>query len=246
MNCLETRRMLMADPASSHQALASHLAECKSCRQFSLELARQEAVLRIAVEIAVPEHLEERILLQTQLNAHQWHWRKRALNLFGGMMRPLPAFAGMATLLLALTAWLMPPFSAPSVTWVEVALAHVIHEKDALARKGVIPQAELTAALKDYGLSINRDLGTLRFMERCAMPGGQGVHAVIDMPGAGKVTLLLPPIGTPGSHGVARDGGFLAEMMQIGGVSLAVVTESQGTDDSAARQLRAALVSGKV
>ena len=226
MNCLTTRSTLLADPTVRHADLSAHLTLCPACRAFAAAIAQGECLLRDAIDVPVPEHLQERILLQTQLKRRQSSWLSRLrdwVNRISVVHRSAIVVAFSAVL--AVTIWSAQPSLQRGMNWGEVALAHVIGEPSALASKGALPHVALRDALAPYGLALNGELGITRFLEYCAVPGGRAIHVVIDTRELGKVTLLIPPSGMPVSGGEARGEGFSARIVAVGGVSLGIVTD---------------------
>lgn len=244
MNCLDIRRALLADPRTSSLELSVHLAECESCRQFAARLAHDQAVLRAALAVPVPEQLEERILLHTQLRSRRPGWLGRLGYLLQTLAQPhLAAYAVAASMALALGLWWPLPSPERPVAWSEVVLAHVIGEANTLAKADALPQQSLSVALKDYGLALKGELGTLRYFDHCALPGGRGVHAVIETPDLGKVTLILPPIGTRADPGLAQREGYAAQMLRIDQASIGVVTQRPDQLEALTQRIRRQLVS---
>ena len=222
VHCLDARRALLADPHARPPGLAGHMAECPSCRAFAAALLREEEVLRTLLAVPVPEGLQEKILLNAQLNRRSWFERLRT-----ALLPSQPwSRAGLAlacSAVLAVAVWRVQE-RAPRLDWSEVMLAHTIDESGVLGSQQRIPQEKLAAVLADYGLTVKGNLGTVRFLERCPMPGGHGVHAVIDTPDLGTVTLLLPPRGTQVADGSAAAQGFNARLVAVLGTGIGVVT----------------------
>ncbi len=226
MNCLNVRRILLADPEAHAAALPEHLAGCPSCRAFAAGLAAHEAALRLAINVPVPEHLQERILLQTQLRARRRDWAGAWRNWLQVLSFPRRAvFAAGCSMALLLAVWTGQPADQRSIDWSDVALAHVIGEGSGQARAGTVPRQELVAALAAYGLALNGELGAIRMVDHCPMPGGRGVHVVIDTPDLGTLTLILPPLGVRTVGGMARSEGHAAQVVRIAKSSIGVVTE---------------------
>ncbi|PIW71165.1 MAG: DUF3379 domain-containing protein, partial [Hydrogenophilales bacterium CG12_big_fil_rev_8_21_14_0_65_61_21] len=66
MNCLEFRRLALANPLHPGAAALEHEAACPDCARFYLDLRRQEEEMYQALAIPVPEGLADRILLKTR------------------------------------------------------------------------------------------------------------------------------------------------------------------------------------
>lgn len=233
MNCLSTRSTLLATPSLHDAAVSAHLTDCPSCRAFAAALSQDEVLLRDAVNIAVPELLQERILLQTRLTQRQSSlptrlrtWCQKTV-----LHRPDLALAFSAVLALGIVVAL--PSTDDNLNWGEVALAHVIAEPSALTGTASLSRDALATALAPYGLALRsqlgsqlgNQLGSILLVEHCAVPGGRGTHIVLETRSIGKITLLLPPSGKHVTKGEARAEGFSAQVVVIEGVSFGVVTD---------------------
>lgn len=211
MNCLEVRRALLANPESGESTLQAHLQACTTCRAFSAELKQQEGVLREALAVPVPPHLADRVLLATRLK------------------RPrLRGLAWAASVLLAITvvfSGYLYQKSPASVAWCEVVLAHVLNERYTLEENNQVTAQQLQDALAGFGLSTKSTLGRIRYLDRCALPGGRGLHVVVDTRALGQVTLVLLPQGAHAAdEQMARDG-FTTKLVTIGDTAIGVVTQ---------------------
>jgi hypothetical protein len=63
MNCLESRRRLLAGPRDRAGDLNQHLGSCEACKRFAEELAKLDREVAEAASVRTPEALTERILL---------------------------------------------------------------------------------------------------------------------------------------------------------------------------------------
>jgi anti-sigma factor RsiW len=225
MNCLAARAALLADPHAQDAALLQHLSDCPACRTAAAAVAREDALLRSALHVSVPEQLTERILLQTELargsSLSLYHlWQRLA-----GLVQGAPgALAVALSLLVAIGIWVAQPAQEESLNWGEVALAHVIGEPSAVHSTDTLPPSALAAALAAHGLTLTGDVGVIRVVSPCPVPGGRGSHIVIETHEFGRVTLILPPVGKRTSPGEARGEGLVARMVEIGGVGFGIVT----------------------
>lgn len=224
MNCLTARRALLAEPGASDPDLSRHLRECPHCCALARTLAEDEAALRAAIDIPVPDHLQDRILLQTALRRRTsgFDWLTRHSAWLSGARGGALALA--CSLALAVGIWQLQPAHDPHLNWSEVVLAHVIGEPDAVGATASLPGARLSAALGRHGLALGARLGTIRFIEHCPVPGGRGTHIVIDTERLGKVSLILPPPGVRVAASAARGDGYAAATVDIAGVSVGIVT----------------------
>jgi hypothetical protein len=100
----------------------------------------------------------------------------------------------------------------------------------------------LNEALNEHGLALNARIGTLCYFEHCPLPGGRGIHAVIDTPDLGKLTLIFPPRGTRAASGGTVREGFSAQIFHVGQASVALVADRPESIDVLVQRLRAQLV----
>jgi hypothetical protein len=218
MNCLDVRRLLWTNLVSGDAQLRQHLTTCPGCTQFAAELARQDAIVQQALNVPVPPHLAERILLTTRP-----HRARRS------------GYAIAASVLLAVTLGVISQLGglrSASPDWSEVVLAHVLNERDTLASTERIPLDTLKSELQRFGLAVQGDPGTVRFLGRCDMPGGKGLHVVLDTPERGLLTLIIPPgdADSDADHS-ARDG-LSSRLLALNGRAVGLVLpESQSMDE---------------
>lgn len=218
MNCLDVRRLLWTNPVAEDAALRQHLATCPGCQQFAAELAQQDAVLQQALNVPVPPHLAERILLTTRP-----HRTRRS------------GYAIAASVLLAVTLGVISQLGglrSASPDWSEVVLAHVLNERDTLTRTESVPLDTLKTELQRFGLAVQGNPGTVRYLDRCDMPGGKGLHVVLETPERGVLTLIIPPgdANSDTDHS-ARDG-LSSRLLALNGRAVGLVLpESQGMDE---------------
>jgi hypothetical protein len=243
MHCLDCRRSLLAEPYASSPQLAAHLGECALCRAFAASLLRDEETLRAALAVPLPEQLHEKILLRTALRRRRDGWFERLRGMLAGLtphQEGLAAIAGAAVLVAGV--WFAGPRPIQSVDWSRVALEHTVAEIGALASTKRIPQARLEQELARYGMALDGELGVVRFLEHCPLPGGKGVHVVIETPDLGQVTLILPPPGTDSDEGTASAQGFSARMVSTRGATVAVVTRDSARLPALAARMQQRLV----
>jgi hypothetical protein len=242
MNCLDTRRILMIDPEKSNGDVQNHLAECESCRAFAARLARDEQLLLSSIAIPVPEQLAERILLRTQMQTRTptlWRRIKAVVELFF----PNPAFYAMAaSVMLSIGLVVTQTSLEHNANWSEVILAHVLGEAEPLTQATDVAEREFNVALKSYGLTAKSNLGKIRYIGRCSLPGGRGVHAVIDTPDLGQVAFILPPIGVQTTLGRAQREGYASQMTRINQTSIGIVTQYPEKLDALSNRLHQQII----
>lgn len=224
MNCLEFRRLKLADPRQPGLAAAEHAAHCETCRAFARRTDEIEA--RLAGEIVgpVPEGLADRVLLRV-----------------GAEHRlPLRLAALAAAVLLSLAAGRLERPGAAGGEAARSAIAHVRHEPEALKARQAVAEGELVRVAAAGGARLAGSLGRLRYLRNCPVPGGTGWHVVMDT-GHGPATLILVPGVRLAAGGSARDERWLARTQPAGSGYYALVAESPAALAEAGRRVRQAL-----
>lgn len=95
-NCLTSRAAMLADPTTQDAALLAHLADCPACRAAAAAAMRNEALLRSAIQVQVPEQLQERILLQTELKRRRANFPNWLRDRVAGLVRAYPGGLALA------------------------------------------------------------------------------------------------------------------------------------------------------
>ncbi len=219
MNCLEFRRLALADPQHPGPAALEHEAACPACASFYLDLRQQEESLYQALSIPVPDGLADRILLGA---------RPRFMDRFTPVGVWLPALA--ATLVLALGLNFMLPRGMSPETLAAGVIDHVIHEPEVLAIDERIPEVKLVRAFeRGGGEFINAPAQAAiqaSYAGRCPLPGGgTGEHIVLKTP-QGKVTLILMPTKPVSDALRLFKAGLAVSILPAGEGSIALVAES--------------------
>jgi len=230
MNCLEFRRLAMANPQHPGSAALEHEAACPDCARFYLGLRRQEEALYQALSITVPDGLADRILLLS---------RPRLFDRFGSARLWLPALA--ATLVLALGLNLMVPRGMSPETLAAGIIAHVRHEPETLAAEQQVPMAKLVRAFARSGGDLMSEPAQVSYAGRCPLPGGgHGEHIVLKTP-QGKVTLIMMPSKPVTAPLRLFKDGLNVSVLPAGEGSLALVAESEALVSGAEADIKRAV-----
>lgn len=177
MNCLEFRRLQLADPQHLPESARVHLAECTTCQAFAAQQHDAELALEQTLrDVPIPEGLNERILLQAQFQSRSlWrHW---------------PIAAGIV---LGLTATLMWPALRGDASLARAALAHVQEEPHTMQARQTVSKASLAEALDSVGAQLSGEIGQVTYLGTCTLPGGEGKHMVVNS-SFGRYSLILMP-----------------------------------------------------
>lgn len=227
MNCLEFRRLALANPQHPGPAALEHEAACPACARFYLDLRRHEEVLYQALSIPVPDGLAERVLLTT---------RPRLMDYFSPPRLWLPALAAVLALTLGLT--LTAPRDMSPETLAVGIIAHVRAEPEVLAAEGQVPMGKLVRAFERGGGKLLDMPFQASYAGRCPLPGGgTGEHIVLNTP-QGKVTLILMPSKPMSAALRLFKDGLYVSVLPAGEGSLALVAEADELLRSAEAKLR--------
>lgn len=229
MDCLNIRRTLLAVPNAQTAEIQQHLASCPDCKAFAVALSGQESDLLAALEIPVPEQLLDRILLNVALEEkNQWRLRLKGY-LEQVFSKPaLWRYGAIVSAIFALVIWSQKLDYEKNLNWGEVILAHTLGEDigHEMGLKASISPQTLQRALAEYGFSTTGDLGTVRYLDHCALPGGRGLHIVLQVPQIGEVSLIVPPQGQNIKEVTVEREGLAAQILQIHSKNLGIVTSS--------------------
>ncbi len=172
MNCLDYRRMLLAEGRESDE-MKLHRLQCAACAQSFAEHEALEGELRRGLEVPVPAGLEERLA--------SGHAARR---------RRFLAVAGFTALAGGVGAY----------AWLErddpLALAciqFVMKDEAKSIMMGAMPRPAAAQVLEgSLPLSRLESIGQIKHIAPCPFNGGTAYHVVLAVP-QGKVTLLVMP-----------------------------------------------------
>jgi len=212
MNCLEFRRLKLADPRRLTGAARTHANACAGCFAFAQRVDESEALLERALMVPVPEGLADRLLLR-QTDAIRP--RRRVFALAAGVVFAVAAGAIVRTI-------------TPSNDAARLAIEHVLNEPESLTTFRNAESPLFHSIVHAFGGEIKEPLGRVRYVKLCPVEKGTGWHIVLETP-QGLATLILVPdqhITAPESATVA---GWSARAEPTRRGYYAVVTGSEGT-----------------
>ena len=208
MNCLEFRRIVLADPRRQGAEAGVHAGQCPACREFLARSLEAEARLASVLQIAVPKGL-----------------RARLLDRAAGARRSMRVLALAASVLAAVAIGL-------ALGWTRndpVALAGidfvVFEEAQAIADAKPADAKVLARVVREMGVALPAQLGEIRYVGTCPFAGSTAHHVLVKTP-LGKVTLLLTPERPLASRAVASARGLEAAIMPVSAGSVAIIAES--------------------
>ena len=218
MNCLEFRRLKLAEPRGlPHDALA-HMSECATCRNFAAEINDNEERLAAALDVPVPEGLAERIILR----------RKTGTRVFAKGSPRLWAMA--ATVVLTFAFGFQQWRDAGSQEYARLAIQHVMHEPESFTTARLADPQLFHTVMQNFGGEMQASLGKVRYMKLCPVPEGTGWHIVFETEQGELATLILIPAKRMTSQSEqATVGGWTALARPGGQGYYAVITSSPDT-----------------
>ncbi len=180
MNSTELKRALLADPTHLDPEQIRALEQDVDLRRYFNDALELDGWIHQAMEVPVPDDLEER--LQT-LNCGQ-----AANEVPKARLSWLKGGALAASLALAVVGYQW--FGHGSLP--EEIIAHIQHEPASLMSDNPVDMRDLKALLADYDIRLKAPLGKVTYLTRCRVQGRSGIHMVLDTP-QGRVTVFLVP-----------------------------------------------------
>lgn len=235
MNCLEFRRLLGSDPASTLGDFVAHRLECAACAAAHARADEFEVRIRKAASVPVPVNLADRILLaQTTESRHARRNRRRG---FAAMI-----VAAAASVVVALVAVNRPEPEMPELAGmvVEHLQEHVISEARAahpVARQDVV------AAFADRGVRLAAVPAGINYVHECPAGPYRTVHMV--MPESGGPVSVVYVVDKSSSRRVdfASDG-MRGREVPIGQGSLVMLARADAGFDAIESAWKSALGAG--
>lgn len=209
MNCLEFRRLTLAEPRRLPETARAHANGCPACLAFAQRVDESDASLERALMVAVPEGLSERILIR---QGSRTRARRHALALAAGVVFAIAVGAKYLTV-------------APADEPARLAIEHVLHEPESLTTYRNAEARVLTSVVRSFGGDVREPLGRVRYIKLCPVGDGTGWHVVFETP-QGLATLILVPDQRITAPTTAAAGGWNALVQPTGRGYYAVVTSS--------------------
>ena len=205
MNCLEFRRIALADPRRLEAEAAGHAERCAGCKDFLVRSLEAEARLARALRVPVPRGLRARLLDRSAFPR-----------------RPLRRLALAAGLVIAVAITLVigwprnDPLALAGIDFV------MFEEAQAIADAKPTDAAVLARVAHHMGVSLPEQLGEVRYVGTCPFAGTTAYHVLVKSP-LGKVTLLLVPERPLASRAVASAHGLEAAIVPAVAGSVAII-----------------------
>ena len=184
MNCLDFRRLLLADPFSKDSTAMQHESGCRECAGFARELRAQEVRMRALLqEPKPPEGLAERIKLAAGFEQRAAHRRRWWYAAAAGVLLTIGA---------SMLSVLTTSIERSHVVLAQSVLNHIEDEAHHLREVQPVSAGRLKWVFQRFGADLVADIGQVNFAAECLMRTKNGVHLVI--PGErGPVTVFFMP-----------------------------------------------------
>jgi hypothetical protein len=189
MNCLESRRLLLAAPRSRNTEHNAHIAACAECARLVSDLADLDRRIEKAAYIPAAEALSHRVLMRGRPRP-PWQYAAAAafaiacvaLGLMGADLVYAPGYAR--------TAEAVGP-THPGVAAIEqVADEDVERSYSATVSDG---PAEIEQGLKRLGLVLRKGEATAHYVGKCHVSGSSQCDRIVLSTAYGHANVLLMP-----------------------------------------------------
>ncbi|MEM7363402.1 MAG: DUF3379 family protein [Pseudomonadota bacterium] len=225
MNCLEFRRLRLAEPDTPNEEADAHVANCPHCQRFWNDIRGMDGLLKQAFAVPVPDGFAAKILLNHSLQSKtrrptRWQWLSLA-----------------ATFIVAITLVLVQ--TEPASALAEEVLTHVLEEQGKVQMMlEDVSDPALAKVLEsvDQRLRTSERLGRFRYARNCIVNGQLAAHLVMEDGDEQINVMLIPNIDTePEASEVS---GHQVYLEPIPGGVLAVVAEPDASPAQIRRLLR--------
>ena len=217
MNCLELRRILMAEPQRRDGGVAEHLKDCAACANFAREMTALNARLEAAFKVPVPEGLEARIALDGSLRN-----RRRPL-------RPWMALAASVLMVGLLTTFAWRHEHPSDATLASAVVRHIENPEEVQAigpnRALIHDAAYIAGVMHTAGAGMQGGMDDVTYAQVCLFRGERVAHLVVQGANGPVTIMLLRHIHVEKTVPVDEDG-FHGVIVPAGKGSIAIVTNN--------------------
>lgn len=218
MDELEFRRRLFSDPTAVDTELQRAIQQDPAKQQLQQELLQLDTQLQQAMQVAVPQDLAERLMLNQQLAGFRQQKRRRQWTY--GIAAAVALTAGLVQLRFELVY-----FGNDLGSY---ALAHVYHEASALVSQNEqLPSATVNTLMASFALKLDGFDGQVRYARFCSFRGVRSLHLILDTPDGPVTVFVLPKDhGWQPNQGFADDN-FHGQSLALTGADLVLVATKQ-------------------
>lgn len=266
MNCLEFRRIHLADPGNREPEFLRHQRVCDRCARMATRSARFEQTLLEALKVKVPEDLSARILLRQSFQARHDQPFEQSLREAVNVAVPedlssrillrqsfqvrrsrpfwrnrVYALAASVLLVVGLLGGLggrLLPEEAPSLE--EAVFAHILSEPHDETSTKRIQREALASLLAPVGAEVKSDLGQVSAASLCAIRQRIAAHIVLVGEKAPVAVLLMPSERVEERYYIEH-GDLRGILSPVHGGSMAIIGEAGETLEPIETRIRSAL-----
>jgi hypothetical protein len=171
MNCLEFRRLLGSEPASTLSAFVTHRGECPSCAAAQQRADEFELRIRRAASVPVPVNLADRILLaQTTQSRHGSRNRRRG---FAALV-----LAAAASIVVAVIAVRQSEQQMPALAGMVIEHLHE-HPISSAASASTVTSQSVMDAFAARGVTLTSVPEGINYVHQCPAGPYRSVHMVM-------------------------------------------------------------------
>lgn len=181
MNCLEFRRICLAEPGSQDLDYLRHQQDCPRCAEYQADVIRGDRQLIQALQVDVPDQLASRIILRQSIVSGRAQ-RKKARRMY--------ALAAAVLLVIGLAGGWFIVNHVPEVD--RAVIARISAVPAAQVAKGRISNVELMRVIRTVGGELNGEIGNVHYASIYYVRGHQCGQLVVQGT-LGPVTILLMP-----------------------------------------------------
>lgn len=222
MDCIEFRRLILADPRVRTLEQNAHLAGCAKCASLARGMESSEARLYQAMNVPLPDALAERILLRQK--------RQSAVPRVWALAASLVVAIGIGAYFYSTSGpgpdKVLAAASVGANHPAVAAISYVVDNESKLLAQGRHGDpAMMRATLARLGLKLPSRGVTVRYLGRCPVPDGTGEHVVLET-ALGRVTLILVPDHPLGPRVLVADRKMTALTVPVRSGGFIVIADS--------------------
>jgi hypothetical protein len=188
MDCLNSRRLLLAAPREQSQEHRAHINVCRHCESLAQRLLELDRFIERMALIPIPDGLAYRVLHRALLlrPPQMWRYAAAAAVAIASSVVALFAVDGIESPGLVTRAHAVGP-THPAV----VAITEVV-EEDALPPIPPVEGARVQQGLKGLGLAFNAGHASARYVGKCHIDGSSDCeHIVVSAPDVHANVMLV-------------------------------------------------------
>ncbi len=226
MNCLEFRRRLGSEPASTLGCFVAHRAECPGCAAAQTRADEFEERIRRALSVPPPSNLADRILLAQTTELRQ-DLRKRRRG-FSALI-----LAAAASIVVAIIVLQQPTQPMPALAALVDAHLHR-HVVSALEARTEVPRQNVINAFAQRGVRLVAAPDGVNFVDKCLAGPYKTVHMVMPQDGAAVSVFYVVDAPAQSRIDFRGDGSYGREVTMGKGTLVMLASSNKGFDTSSA------------